>query len=427
MDDKKISSSECARLQTLMDYQILDTVPEVEYDDVTFLASLICGTPIAMVSLSDQNRQWFKSNIGLGGIQEVQRPGSFCDHAIRNENVFIIPDTWNDIRFANAPIVIQGPQVRFYAGAPIRAPNGHILGTVCVLDRAPRELSENQILSLQALARQVSNQLQIRKTNIAVRLQLEQVQVLVRKLAKHEETLIQAAKMSSLGEMASGLAHEVNNPLAIIMGYNKILEDLAVKDRLEPEKVKELTSRIEAMGVRISAIISNLRFFAKDTGSTQFTSVSLHALVAQTLDFCRARFASHQIALEVSEIPKDLMVTCQKVQMSRLLMNLLSNARDAVMGVDKRWIRLDFADLGEYVSLSVIDNGKGIAQEHRAQVMEPFFTTKPPGTGVGLGLSVATGIAQAHGGRLQFDESAPHTRFVVTFPKRTAIPEKKTA
>ncbi len=154
---------ETMRLQALRDYKILDTSPEKAYDEVIFLASYICGTPIALVSLIDANRQWFKAKQGIDA-NETPREIAFCSHAIQQTDLFIVPDVTADSRFANNPFVTGEPKIRFYAGMPLITPGGMALGTVCVIDRVPRELSEPQKEALRALARQVVSLLELRRT-----------------------------------------------------------------------------------------------------------------------------------------------------------------------------------------------------------------------------------------------------------------------
>ncbi len=150
-----IPHDEAERLATLRSYGILDTLPEQSYDDVTKLAAFICDTPISLVSLVDEDRQWFKSERGLGA-RETPRSQSFCANTLADAQTLIVNDAWTDVRFKDNPLVVGDPGIRFYAGAPIVAPGGHVMGTVCVIDTVPRELSHERIEALEALARQVT-------------------------------------------------------------------------------------------------------------------------------------------------------------------------------------------------------------------------------------------------------------------------------
>lgn len=153
---------EAQRLQALRSYEILDTPPDQALDDITLLASRICGTPIAMISLVDEHRQWFKSKIGLTET-ETSRDAAFCAHGILQAGVFVVKDALTDARFADNPLVTGGPGIRFYAGAPLRTSDGHALGMICVNDRVPRELSSDQLEALQALSRQVVVQFELKR------------------------------------------------------------------------------------------------------------------------------------------------------------------------------------------------------------------------------------------------------------------------
>lgn len=154
--------NERKRLNVLWQYGVLDTVPEAMFDDLAELASVICGAPIALISLVDEQRQWFKSRIGLD-IKESRRDTSFCTHAICHSELFIVPNATRDARFRNNPMVKGTEHIRFYAGAPLITPDGYALGTLCVLDKKPRALSADQRRALQLLSRVVMTQLERRR------------------------------------------------------------------------------------------------------------------------------------------------------------------------------------------------------------------------------------------------------------------------
>lgn len=169
------------RLEALRRTCILDTPPEDAYDDLARLAAFVCNVPIALVSLVDEDRQWFKARVGLG-VTETPRSVSFCAHAICGHQLFVVPDTLNDERFCSNPLVSGDPQIRFYAGMPITAPDGHNLGTLCVIDREPRQLSEASQMALRVLARQAAGLIHVRR-------QMAELQAAAERQAETEQQL----------------------------------------------------------------------------------------------------------------------------------------------------------------------------------------------------------------------------------------------
>ncbi len=190
---------EMARLQTLRRYRILDTINEAAFDDLTRLAAQICDTPIALISLTDQSRQWFKSKFGLD-VDEISRDVAFCAHAILQPNsIFIVSDTLLDHRFATSPLVTFDPNVRFYAGVPLVTSEGYALGTLCVIDRVPRQLTPEQVEALHTLSRQVIAQLDLR-------------------LNLHKLERITIDESQHIGNLISALSHHMRTPLLATRG-----------------------------------------------------------------------------------------------------------------------------------------------------------------------------------------------------------------
>ncbi|MBE9156138.1 GAF domain-containing protein [Nodosilinea sp. LEGE 06152] len=173
----KTPTQEADRLEALRQYKVLDTPAEHSYDDITSLAAYICDVPIALISLVDAERQWFKSKVGLVA-QETHRDVSFCAHAILSPAIMIVNDAAEDERFAHNPLVTGELGIRFYAGVPLISPGGQALGTLCVIDRKPRTLNDYQIKTLEALARQVVMQLELQRVSSQLAEALEKMETM---------------------------------------------------------------------------------------------------------------------------------------------------------------------------------------------------------------------------------------------------------
>jgi GAF domain-containing protein len=157
-----LPKNEAARRAALASYAILDTDPEPSFDDLNHLASFICKTPIALITLVDEHRQWFKSRVGLS-TEQTSRDIAFCSHAILQDDIFVVPDALEDERFRENPLVAGEPHIRFYAGVPLVNDDGYALGTLCVIDQIPRELSATEKEALKALSRLVLGQMELRR------------------------------------------------------------------------------------------------------------------------------------------------------------------------------------------------------------------------------------------------------------------------
>ncbi len=239
-----------------------------------------------------------------------------------------------------------------------------------------------------------------------------------RLIAEQQAKMIHASRLSALGTMAGGIAHEINNPLAIISVAAETLRTLLDAEPPDRGRIDKMPETIMHHVNRIYRIVQGLKTLSRDDTLDSFSSIPVRNLVADTLELCQRRFMAHGISLIVPEIPAELEITCRRSQFSQVLVNLLNNAYDAVENLPEKWIRLEVCDEGNTIALLVTDSGPGLPPEIRDKVLDPFFTTKEPGKGVGLGLSVSSRLLEAQHGELLIDSDCPNTRFVVRLPKQ---------
>jgi two-component system NtrC family sensor kinase len=405
-----VPGNEKQRMNALDEYRVLDTAPEPEFDAITELASAIVGAPIALISLVDHDRQWFKSKVGLSAC-ETPRDISFCGHAILEPEVFVVEDAATDLRFADNPLVTGDPKIRFYAGAPLVSRGGQAIGTLCVIDRVPRVLEPSKKAALVTLARMVVAQFELRLKNRELESALQTIEA-------QKASLIHHSKMSALGEMAGGMAHEINNPLAIISGYGARIGMLLRSP--EPEANREkIESSLEGIGKgveRITTIIRGLQLFSREGSSDPLEKADLRRVVRDSLGLCQEHFKNLGIEIRL-ELPSDpLEVSCRATQVSQILVNLLNNSKDAIRDLPvPRFVLVQLREEQDQIVLSVSDSGPGVPEELRFRVFEPFFTTKPPGSGTGLGLSISRTLARANGADLFLQSEGRGSRFEIRF------------
>ncbi len=229
--------------------------------------------------------------------------------------------------------------------------------------------------------------------------------------------MLSTSRLSALGIMAGGIAHEINNPLAVIHASAENMVRMAESGAVEVPAVLRNSLRITHTADRISRIIRSLRHVAREGRADEFRATPVRRIVEETRELCTERFRAHNVRLSVSPIDPDLVVNCRETQICQILLNLLQNAFDALVELEgDRWVELDVSDSPGWVIFSVIDSGPGIPLEHRERIMEPFFTTKPVGKGVGLGLSISKSFALEHGGTLELDQGSPRTCFRLKLP-----------
>jgi len=261
--------NEIERLKDLRSYEILDTPPENEFDEITFLASQICGTPISLISLIDENRQWFKSRQGLE-VAETPREHSFCGHALNEQDkILIVQDSRNDERFHDNPLVLGDPNVVFYAGIPLVTPKGNSLGTLCVIDRVPRELDQSQIKALKALGNQLEKLLEYR--------------ISLFKLNNSEKRLNEINVTKD--KLFSIIAHDLRGPI----GGIKSLIDILISDfdLSDIKKIHEMLEVIQVSAKSTYELLENLLTWAKaQQNEIKFApeEVHLNSIFSETLD-----------------------------------------------------------------------------------------------------------------------------------------------
>lgn len=234
---------------------------------------------------------------------------------------------------------------------------------------------------------------------------------------KAEMTLWSTDKMKSLGEMASSIAHEINNPLTIITGRaTQVLAKLKHNENPDPTVVASI-EKIESTAYRIAKIVKSLRSFSKDGERVPKTPHLVKTILDDTLELCRERFHSHQVELRVELVPA-VWILCSPVQISQSLLNLLNNAFDAVLESDApRWIALRFIRNEGRIRILVLDSGPGVPASLIDKIMMPFYTTKEVGKGTGLGLSIAKTLVEANQGQLRVETNYGHTCFSMEFPE----------
>ena len=237
-------------------------------------------------------------------------------------------------------------------------------------------------------------------------------------IMQHQQSLIYSAKLSSLGEMAGGIAHEINTPLAIISMRTEQIEELIADGNLDEFKVLKNLHVIKSTTNRIAKIIAGLRFFASDAKKAPTEPISISKIIEETLSLCREKFSSHGVEIEVkNESSVQPYVECRPIELSQVFLNLLNNSFDAVSEQAEKWVRVEIKDQDPYVEVSFVDSGVGISSEIQDKIMQPFFTTKDIGKGTGLGLSISRGIIESHQGKLQLAPNHPNTCFRVLLPK----------
>ena len=392
-----IPANESERLAKLNALGILDTIEEQAYDDLTFLAAQICETPISLVSLIDQSRQWFKSHYGIEA-KETPREYAFCGHAINQDDLLIVEDTEFDERFKDNPLVTGEPKIKFYAGAPLILENDIRVGTLCVIDKKPRILTEQQKLSLLALSRQVVAQLNLR---------------------------LKIMKMSSLDkakdEFLAMVSHELRTPITSLDGSLKILQHKSADLHESVKPMLDIASRNSDQVLRIVNDILDLSAMQVGQIKMSDSKVDLIDIAKNSIELNQAYTSKFGCEVELVS-PKganSLMVRGDEQRLLQVSANLISNAAKFSKNGGKIIVELS-AEEGN-VEYSVTDFGEGIEPADQDKLFKKFqqfgFDKNQQQPGTGLGLNITKHILEAHHSNIEF-ESLPgeRTKFFFKLP-----------
>jgi C4-dicarboxylate-specific signal transduction histidine kinase len=275
-------------------------------------------------------------------------------------------------------------------------------------------ISEELLAKTRVFLKLTSAEKQLKKLNTSLE---AEIKVRVKQLMEAEAKLMQSAKMSALGEMAGGIAHEINTPLTTMNLYAEQIQDLCVDLPSNGKLIEKTASGIKITIQRIAKIVSGLRSFSRDSSHDPFTIHQVQSILNETLDFCSERFIQHGVKLTCDPVPSNLSLFCRPEQISQVILNLLNNSYDAVEKLDEKWIHLSVKDEGDQVEVKVANSGPKIPDEIVDKIFQPFFTTKELNRGTGLGLSISKGLIEDHHGSLALDLKSDSPCFIIKLPK----------
>jgi signal transduction histidine kinase len=396
----ELPENELERLRALRSYNVLDTLSEKEYDQLTAISSQICGCSMSVISLIDENRQWFKSTFGLN-VSETERQVAFCAHAINTPNeMLIVSDARLDNRFHDNPLVTGDPHLAFYAGVPLVNEDGMALGTLCVLDDKPKTLSESQLSALNALADQVMVLLELRRNKKALEDKLQQ----------------EKERNKELEQFAFIAAHDLKSPLNGIVSMSELLIATHANG-LSAEGIRMLSSIQGASGQLASLINGLLDYYRLDTSGDETKSpVHRDEIQSQLMEL----FASES-SVEFQFSIQPTVVNSYGPVLLQVLLNLVSNA---IKYGDKpvTSVHIAIEETPTTYSVTVGDNGPGIDDKFHDRLFQLFETATPTdrygNRGNGIGLAIVKKRIARLGGSIDFStQQGVGTTFTFTLPR----------
>ncbi len=402
-----LPNNEADRLEALKRYRVLDSDPEKAFDDLVYLASQICETEIALISLVDESRQWFKARVGLSA-SETDRNISFCGHAILQDEVLVVPDAKKDPRFHDNPLVTGNPNIRFYAGAPLIDPDGFKIGTVCVIDSSEKQLSAVQIECLACISRQVIGQLELRKS---VHLLIDSQ----RNLVNAQTSVKKEAEIKA--HFLAQMSHEIRTPLNGMLGLTNMLLDTNLESN-QRELVRGISDSNKILLNLVNDILDTSQI---DAGMLKIEHVALDLTeVAKTTLLPHSNLCQTKGIGLVVDIDKSLsMVMGDSLRISQILNNLVSNA---IKFTECGAIQVKFERVKDsQLRISVADSGIGMSAEQQKKLFQRYVqadadTARKYG-GTGLGLSICKKLVELMNGEISCSsEPSKGSVFWVTLP-----------
>lgn len=418
---------EQARLAALAAYDILDSKREEEFDAITSLAAFIANTPMALITLIDEQRQWFKSKVGLVG-EQTPRKQAFCHYTIQGSHTLEVPDALLDSRFAQNPSVTGDPHIRYYCGLPLVNPEGFRLGSLCVVDRIPRQLSAEQQQALATLAREVMARLELKRQNRLIENQKKQL----RKLNEHlEERVKQRTKELEVAniELAQTkyeldtflyrASHDLKGPLCSLEGLIRLAQYELTSDPYSKSQPHYL-NMMEISTHKLTRVLTNQLNYSQNfqipLGNEQ---VDFQVLVTEVLTTCQSLQGYSTICFETS-MDGQVPFYSDKERIRTILKNVIENSiifRNPA--ADKANVNIQAACTHEKASIRVQDNGIGISPKALPSVFNMFTKCSSQSIGSGLGLFVAKAIAETLCGTIKLNsQSGEGTTVIIEIPNR---------
>ncbi len=394
-------SNEKERLAALESYRLVDTLPEKDYDNITLLASAICQTPISLISIIDEKRQWFKSHKGLN-VTETPRELAFCAHTILNPNeIMVVPDCRKDERFFDNPLAVNDPpHVVFYAGAPLVTPDGYTLGSLCVIDNKPNALSQSQLGALKALSNQLMNLLELRKLNY----QLTETQAYLKE------------RNENLDKFAYIAAHDIKSPLVNIISLTELIaNDETITAN---SQTSQCISLINQSAYKLSDMVNGLlNFYRSDqSNKNQKETICLLSFLNELILLLPTKY---KFNIKLPQKTSELKIN--KTGLQQVFLNLITNSLK-YNNKEEIHIEIKYEELEELYAFTVIDNGNGIKEEDQTDIFKLFSKSSQKDRfgnyGTGIGLATVKKIIENQGGSINLEsKQGVGTSITFTFIK----------